>query len=212
MKQINIIFLITFLISCITNSRATDYLVSTPVEIKSVMTKAQPGDTLTMKNGVWNNAEIIFQGNGTAENPILLRVEKPGYVILTGNSILRIGGTYLVVDGLRFVGGSPKSGSVIEFRNGSSKLAHHCRLTNCAVVDYNPSSTGKDYKWISLYGTHNRVDHCYLKGKTHLGTTLVVWFPDHPHYHLIDHNYFGFRPPLGQNGGETIRIGTSDYS
>ncbi len=212
MKLITLIFFIIWSILNIANLLATDYLVSTPAEIKSAMTKAQPGDTLTMKNGVWNNAEIIFQGNGTAAKPILLRVEKPGYVILTGNSILRIGGSYLVVDGLRFVGGYAGSGSVIEFRNGSGKLAHYCRLTNCAVVDYNPSSTGKDYKWVSLYGTHNRVDHCYLKGKTHLGTTLVVWFPDHPHYHLIDHNYFGYRPPLGQNGGETIRIGTSDYS
>ena len=30
--------------------------------------------------------------------------------------------------------------------------------------------------------------------------------------HRIDHNYYGPRPPLGSNGGETIRIGTSDES
>ena len=31
-------------------------------------------------------------------------------------------------------------------------------------------------------------------------------------YHRIDHNYFGPRPILGSNGGETLRIGTSHYS
>ncbi|MBT7375583.1 MAG: alginate lyase, partial [Porticoccaceae bacterium] len=30
--------------------------------------------------------------------------------------------------------------------------------------------------------------------------------------HRIDHNYFGPRPVLGSNGGETLRIGTSHYS
>ena len=33
-----------------------------------------------------------------------------------------------------------------------------------------------------------------------------------PNYHLISHNYFGFRPALGVNGGETIRVGTSEWS
>jgi poly(beta-D-mannuronate) lyase len=40
----------------------------------------------------------------------------------------------------------------------------------------------------------------------------VVWLSDQPNHHRIDHNHFGPRPPLGENGGETIRIGTSDWS
>ena len=123
---------------------------------------------------------------------------------------MRIAGSWLVVDGLRFVGGYSPSGAVIEFRSGVP--AYHSRITNTSIVDYNPASKATDYKWLSLYGANNRVDHCYFAGKTHMGTTLVVWFPTHPHYHLIDHNYFGYRPPLGENGGETIRIGTSDWS
>lgn len=189
---------------------STNYYVKSPSEITSAMNSAQPGDTLIMVNGVWTDARIIFKGTGAEGNPIVLRAETPGYVILNGTSSLRISGSYLVVDGLRFVNGYSASGGVIEFRSGLS--AHHCRLTNCAIVDYNPSSKNTDYKWVSLYGTHNRVDHCYFAGKNHAGTTLVVWFPEHPHYHLIDHNYFGYRPPLGENGGETIRVGTSDWS
>jgi poly(beta-D-mannuronate) lyase len=186
------------------------YRVKTPAEITTAMTSAQPGDTLLMARGVWNNAAIIFKGNGAEGRPIVLAAEAPGAVILTGASNLRLSGSWLVVDGLRFVGGYSPSGAVIEFRSGTP--AYHSRVTNTSIVDYNPANKATDYKWISLFGGYNRVDHCYMAGKTHMGTTLVVWFPYHPHYHLIDHNYFGYRPPLGENGGETIRIGTSDYS
>ena len=103
---------------------------------------------------------------------------------------------------------------MIEFRSG--EYAHYSRLTNCSIVDYNPAFRSTEYKWVSIYGTHNRVDHCYFEGKNHSGTTLVVWFErtttPPAHFHLIDNNYFGYRPPLGENGGETIRIGTSTYS
>ncbi len=171
---------------------------------------AQPGDTLTMTEGEWIDQRIVFQGNGAEGDSILLRAQRPGYVILTGTSTLRISGDYLKVDGLYFKDGYSVSGAVIEFRGGP--YANRCRLTNTAIVNYNPSSISTDYKWISLYGTYNRVDHCYLRGKNHSGTTLVVWLNGQPNYHRIDQNYFAYRPELGFNGGETIRIGTSTFS
>jgi len=190
---------------------ATTYRVSSAAEIRAIMSSAQPGDTLVMTNGVWTDERLVFQGDGAEDAPIVLCAETPGYVILTGTSNLRIAGSYLVVEGLRFVGGYSPSGAVVEFRNGS-RWSHHSRLTRCAIVNYNPASKTRDYKWVSLYGSDNRVDHCYFAGKTHSGTTLVVWLSSQPNYHRIDHNYFGYRPPLGMNGGETIRVGTSDWS
>jgi len=206
----------SFLVFSCYSALATEYYVTTSSEITSAMNGAQPGDTLTMATGVWTDAHIVFEGNGTEDQPILLRSESPGYVILSGSSNLRIAGDYLIVDGLYFKNGYSSSGGVIEFRNGSSNLSNYCRLTNTAIENYNPANASIGYKWVSLYGSHNRVDHCYFKGKNHIGTTLVVWFErisDPPaHYHLIDHNYFAHRPELGENGGETIRIGTSTYS
>lgn len=208
-------FVIFLLLISVTILQATDYPVSSASQISTVMsTLAQPGDTLTMTNGTWTNQLIVFKGNGTGDHPILLRTQDYGGVILTGTSTLRIAGNYLVVDGLKFQDGYSSSGSVIEFRNPSNSVgSNYCRLTNSAVINYNPSNDSTDYKWVSLYGTHNRVDHCHLEGKTHSGTTLVVWrSTTAPDYHQIDHNYFGPRPVLGYNGGETIRVGTSDYS
>lgn len=186
--------------------------VSSATDITSAMNSALPGDTLVMTNGIWTDQRIVFSGNGTEEANIVLRAETPGQVVLNGISTLRIAGNYLTVSGLYFLNGRSISGAVIEFRNGSSQLANNCRLTETAIENYNPTSGSTDYKWISLYGTYNRVDHCFMRGKTHSGTTLVVWLDGQPNYHLIDSNYFAYRPELGVNGGETIRVGTSDYS
>ncbi len=191
---------------------ATEYRVSIPAQIAAALTSVRPGDTLTMTNGTWKNALIVFQALGTKAAPILLRGETYGGVILTGSSNLRICGRNLIVDGLLFRDGSSPSGDVVEFR-GPAGESDSCRLTNSAIISYSPSDSTKDNKWVSLYGTYNRVDHCYLRGKTNSGTTLVVWLSNRPNYHQIDHNYFAYRPLLyGWNGGETIRVGTSDWS
>ncbi len=195
---------------------ATEYIVRSAQEIEDVCSYAQPGDVLIMANGVWVDQEIEFECEGALNDSIILRAETPGQVILTGGSNLRIHGRYLKVEGLWFLNGASPSGGVIEFRDSSDELAEHCRLTNCTILYYNPENEYSDYKWVSLYGAYNRVDHCHFEGKNHSAATLVVWFKrvtvPPAHYHRIDHNYFGYRPNLGRNGGETIRIGTSTYS
>ena len=193
-------------------AQAETILVKNAQEISDHLGQLLPGDTLIMRDGYWKNQRIEFKGQGTPENPIVLRAQTPGQVWITGKSNLRIGGQYVVVDGVYFVNGYSPDGGVIEFRDASKHAANHCRLTNSAIVDFNPPSKSTDYKWVSLYGQYNRVDHCYFAGKNHQGTTLVIWMSTTPNYHRIDHNHFGPRPELGSNGGETIRIGTSDYS
>ena len=173
---------------------------------------ARPGDTIVMGDGTWRDVAIDFSARGTADRPITLRAATPGKVVLRGASRLRIAGENLVVDGLFFNDGGIDSGQVVEFRRGSKEAATRCRLTNCAIVDYNPPDRKADTKWVSLYGRENRVDHCEFAGKTNLGATLVVWVGDQPDRHTIDSNHFGPRPRLGVNGGETIRVGTSGVS
>ena len=193
-------------------SYSREFLVSNPAQIASVMSTSLPGDTLTMTNGIWNNVKIVFEGTGILNNPILLRVQTRDQVIISGSSNLKIGGSYLIVDGLIFKNGYNPSGDVVEFRKSDGTASNNCRLTNTSIIDFSIPDSLTDNKWISLYGQYNRVDHCYIKGKSNSGTTLVVWLSDQPNYHRIDHNYFGYRPVLGFNGGETIRVGTSEWS
>ncbi len=202
-------FLLVLIVSYL---QAAEYRINTTAGFTAALASVQPGDTITMLNGTYNNWVLAFTANGTSTANIYLRADSIGGVILTGASSLSIGGQYLVVDGLTFTNGYVASGNVIEFRNSSGVGSTYCRLTNTSIVDYSNPDTTIDSKWVSLYGYHNRVDHCYLKGKKNLGATLVVWLDANPNYHQIDSNYFGYRPVLGMNGGETIRVGTSDWS
>ena len=69
---------------------ATDHFATNLVQLKTLIGQALPGDTLTMANGSWTNADILFKRNGAPEKEITLRAETPGQVFLTGASRLRL--------------------------------------------------------------------------------------------------------------------------
>lgn len=189
---------------------AGEFTVGNGKQLADAIKKHKPGDVIIMADGEWRDVDIKFYANGTAEQPVTLRAQTPGKVILSGASKLRIGGQWGVVDGLLFTDGAV-SGHVIQFRGPNDAGATNCRLTNTAIVNYNPADGAKSF-WVSLYGKNNRVDHCRFDGKNNEGPTLVVWVEQEPNDHRIDHNHFVNRPPLGRNGGETIRVGTSEVS
>ncbi len=168
----------------------------------------QPGDKVYVEGENWVNQQVVFKGTGTPRKPITLIVRKGGSVTLSGTSQLLIDGRWLVVDGLKFADGYSPKGAVVMF----SKMSEYCRLTNTAIIDYNPPQKETNYNWVLLRGMYNRVDHCYFTGKNHVNATVVVEITGQPNYHRIDHNYFGPRPELGQNGGESIRVGYSGLS
>ncbi|MFD2561323.1 polysaccharide lyase 6 family protein [Aquimarina rubra] len=202
-----------FFIGCI--GFANEIKVASIDEFNSAIKSVKAGDRIILKNGEWKDVKLVVKGQGTSENPIVIEAEESGKVFITGDSSLKIAGTHLIVKGLWFKNGFTSDKSVISFRVNSKEFATHSRLTDCAITYYNPSSKATDYKWVSVWGKNNRVDHNYFAGKTNSGTTLVVWLKGEQHIqnnHRIDHNYFGERPSLGFNGGETIRIGTSKNS
>ncbi len=179
--------------------------------LEEAISDSLPGDTILLASGVWLDTVIEFEGNGLAEAPIALRAETPGKTILKGESRLEIGGQWLVVDGLVFEGAySGNDDEVIQFRANGVE-ATDCRLTNTSIFDYVPID-GDSTDWVSVYGKRNRVDHCYFTGHNVNGVTLVVWLDGQPNDHLIDYNHFANRIDGGENGWETIRIGTSATS
>ena len=176
---------------------------------------AEPGDVIELANGTWTDFEILFTGQGTEESPITLTAEEKGKVTISGKSNLRIAGKHLVVSGLVFKNGYTPTGEVISFRRNNDDLAYHSRVTEVVIDSFNnPERTERD-SWVMLYGRHNRFDHNHLAGKKTNGVTMAVRLnseASQENHHRIDHNYFGHRPNLGSNGGETLRIGTSHYS
>ena len=75
-------------VSAVVSVNAADFPVSSADDIETAMETAGPGDTLVMTDGVWTNQEIAFVGVGTEGNPITLRPQTPGGVLLTGVSQL----------------------------------------------------------------------------------------------------------------------------
>ena len=209
------LFAISIMVSSCDSPTKISNLVHTVEEFNAKVSEAQPGDSIVLANGVWKDAELLFEGNGTAEEPITLTVEEKGKVTLEGNSNLRIAGNYLVVAGLVFKNGYTPTNAVISFRKNREEMANNSRLTECVIDNFNnPERQVQDY-WVTIYGKNNRIDHNHISGKKNLGVTMIVGLDtkdSRANNHKIDHNYFGPRPTYGNNGGETLRIGTSHHA
>lgn len=193
-------------------SAQTSTLVATPAEYQQALSGVRPGDTIVLKDGVWRDFQILFEGEGLAGQPITLTAETPGGVVLSGQSSLRLAGRQLLVSNLVFRDGWSPTGEVVSFRRSKEHRAVDSRVTGLVIDGYNKPDRATSDNWVALYGRDNRFDHNHLTGKTNVGTTLVVVRDEQQgldNRHRIDHNYFGPRPNLGSNGGETMRVGTS---
>lgn len=174
---------------------------------------AQPGDTLVLADNVYENAQLSIVAKGTEKAPVVIMAQTAGQVLLSGKSALKLAGAYVEINGLYFTNGYSDS-DVISFRNGKD-VAVHCRVTNCVIYDYNAEHRATENTWVRFYGRHNRFDHNTVANKLNNGCLLVVELNEarsQENYHRIEQNIFGSRPNLGSNGGETIRVGNSQYS
>ena len=199
----------------VVGAQAEQLLVRDQAAYRAALKKAAPGDVIALADGVWRDFEIVFTGNGMPGKPITLTAQTKGKAIIAGRSNLRLAGEHLVVSGLVFKDGHTPTNEVVSFRRTKQHLAHHSRVTEVVIDRFNNPERFETDFWVVMHGTNNRFDHSYLAGKSNGGVTMAVRL-DAPESqrngHRIDHNYFGPRPVLGANGGETLRIGTSKYS
>jgi len=202
---------------------ATNYTVSTKTDLQNRMNAAMPGDTIIVANGTYDWGQINFTNNNGSSSSawIVLKAQTFRGVTFKGSTYLQFKGTHVMIDGLCFADGSAGSKAVISFRNASNTVANYCRITNIIIDNYNTYSadSSAENEWVGLYGTNNRIDHCTFINKYNARATIVVWYASVTYparatstYHRIDSNYFAGRSYMGDNGGETIRIGDSNSS
>ena len=191
-------------------------LISNSTELNNAIKNAQPGDDLILKNGVYKNLEINFRGQGTKDNPITLKAETSGKVIIEGQSYLKFGGEYLVVEGLHFKNGFSPSSAVVDFKishkDTLDEIAFNCKITNSVIEDFNKPKRDNSDLWVQFWGRHNELSNCYIAGKTNRGPTVRVsieGIESINNYHQIVNNHFGPRPVKGGPSGETIQLGNS---
>ena len=167
-------------------------------QLNTAIAASNPGDTIIMINGTWTNVAINFNANATAAQPVVLRAQTPGKVILNGSSNLIFAAPYLIVNGLYFKEGALTSGAIVRFNSTN------CRLTNTAIVNYNPPSASTSYYWVYFDSSYNRVDNCFFKGKNH-HQPAIGNDASGSRYNSADHCYFKNMGGSG-NGSEIFRI------
>ncbi len=212
MKNYLILGIVIVMLCACEKVQKPQVLVGNSEELHQAIEKAKPGDEIVMKNGTWNDLQIKFYAYGTEDKPVVLKAESSGQVLVTGQSDLKLGGEYLVVDGLFFTEGASPSRAVIEFGINEDTLANHCRVTNTVIKDFNKAQRNKQDLWVLFNGRHNQLDHSYLAGKSNRGPTVRVDLAGNAsikNYHKINNNYFGPRPPKGGPSAETIQLGNS---
>ena len=198
--------------SCGEKTITTGISVKDISELNKAIANAKPGDEIVMANGDWNDVQIKFVGYGEEKQPITLKAETPGKVLIKGKSDLKLGGEYLVVNGLFFTDGASPSNAVVEFAINKDTVANHSRLSQCVILDYNKSQRNQTDLWVLLKGRHNEIDHCYIAGKSNRGPTVRADLEGNrsiKNHHKITNNYFGPRPPKGGPSAETIQLGNS---
>ncbi|MBX7207168.1 MAG: polysaccharide lyase 6 family protein [Verrucomicrobiaceae bacterium] len=198
--------------------RGKTYLARSAAEVGRLSGKLAPGDQLVLASGEWKDARFTLEGYGTMDAPILIRPEKPGSVVFTGESTVRFHGKHLIVHDLAFRGVHSTKNSTVIFAvgNGEAKPANHClfhqlRFENCGST--NPEERTKLHLWLmSLRGRGNTVADCTFRGLQNIGQMLgAAELPlDGPQQLHVLNNHFIDRPHLDdQNGYEVLQIGWS---
>lgn len=190
-------------------------------------TGLKPGDVVIIPNGTYSDLKINVQGKGKQDQPIVLKAETPGGVVLTGASWLRYWGYYIVVDGfdfqdVRYSKYKNKVRAIIANRRvGSSSesskdMCHACVLQRVRINNENDAAVDTQYKWVELYGYNNVVRYNYFGAKKSGSRVLQVQLKHAnkdklPASHIIQRNYFASRnagKAVG-NGGEALLVGDS---
>lgn len=194
------------------------HLVRSAGEVTRLSGKLAPGDQLVLAGGKWNDVQFTFEGHGRMDAPILIRPEKPGSVIFTGESSVRFYGEHLIVHELVFqdIHVTPNNATVFGVGNGETKPANHClfhrlRFENCGSV--NRAERSKLKVWLmEMRGRGNTVADCTFRGLWNIGQMIgAAELPGDglQQLHLLDNNFID-RPYLdNQNGYEVLQIGWS---
>ena len=214
MKKIIYSFSILFLFAFGNTTTSNSINVSTSEDLNAAIKNSKAGDQIVLANGVWKDVQIKFRGKGTKGNPIILKAETPGKVTIEGQSYLKFGGEYLVVEGLYFKNGFSPSNAVIDFKirnkDAADEISNNCKVTNCVIEDFNKPKRDNSDLWVQFWGRNNELSNCYIAGKTNRGPTVRVsisGIESINNYHKIVNNHFGPRPVKGGPSGATIQLG-----
>lgn len=205
-------------LSFVWNLQSQTY-VTTDTNLQNLVNApASSGQTFIIPNGTYPDFYASFTKIATAENPVIIKAETVGGVILTGNSYFVFKkAAHITLEGFVFDSEGSNTLVKLEASNNIRLTRNVFELTTTAAI-----------KWVVLTGYfndytfqfmshHNRIDHNIFKNKNTAGNYITLdgtYNQDRTdnrqsQYDRIDHNYFYNNGPRLENENESIRIGNS---
>lgn len=168
-------------------------------DLKTTLGKVQPGDSILIEDGTYNNLSVIISNKANIGQRITIRAKNPGKVIISGKSQIVLSGEYITFANFIFQNGGLKNSIQLKGRGN--------RLTGCDI-----SFNNSDGPVILVSMKNNRIDHCNLhdfnKSERWIQKDASSKSED---YFLFDHNIIKNRPKgKKSNGYETLQIRNED--
>lgn len=194
-------------------------------DLETDVNASNNGGVFIVSNGTYNDFEATFENSGSATNPIIIKAESVGGVLLTGESkFVFKKSAHCILEG--FVMDATSDETLVKLEG-----CHHIQITRNTFE----LTTTESVKWVYIGGVwndntlpfmypshHNTIDHNIFQNKTTPGHYITI---DGSHeddgsdeiYYQSTHdvirlNHFRNNGPRAVNEQESIRIGWSEMS
>ena len=143
----------------VNGDRFYDQVCASADELERCAALAQPGDTLVIQNGVYENFEAMLTCSGREGRPIVIKPETPGGVEFCLQSRVTLKGDYLVLREFRFDHCETTRARAVAIEGSHNRMTQ-CQFFYCG----NPVLSWSSIVSIEMEAHYNRVDHCYWTG------------------------------------------------
>ncbi|MEO6520672.1 MAG: polysaccharide lyase 6 family protein [Mucilaginibacter sp.] len=202
-KTLNIV--LACIVVFLTNSVfAQNIKVASIPALQTAISKAKPGDVITLANGVYTTTEdIVVDKKGTQKQTIVICAETIGNAEITGQGGFNLasGAAYITIKGFKFTHKASKAKTA----GGSS----FCRWTQNIFENV---GDGED---LTIAGSDHEVDYNTFQNKNAMGRFLAIRGTGKQIAERLNihHNYFNnFTSQGGKNGAEAFQFGLSGFS
>lgn len=213
-----------FLILLSFNLSAQGYFTDSE-DLADAVNASSGGGVFIVEDGTYNDFESSFEKIATANNPIIIKAENVGGVILTGEShfVLKKS-AFITIEGFVFDGKGEDSLIKLEGSNNIRISRNVFELETSESIKWVfIGGVWNDNTYPFLYPSHdNRIDHNTFQNKETPGHYITIdgsfddTGSDEVYYQsqndVIDYNYFRNNGPRAVNEQESIRIGWSEMS
>ncbi len=208
MRKLTLLFILSIFI--LPPAFAATYLVGSEKEFLDIIPKLIAGDEVVIKNGNYRNWSIEIAAKGTIKAPILIRAEKEGNVIFSGDvnqTVFKLSGSYLHLKGINFENCTlMKSAALIILNNAEHASITNCNfLTNTAKVQFTPLVV------VSGTGNGNQISHSkFTSNVDNQDVQVKITKESSPLNTIIEHNIFENKAKVSWkngNGGECVQVG-----